>query len=142
MPASGARPKAAVRAKPRVVAAPRRLKSERPAKPEQPAPVLDAAQRKQLRGLAHHLVPVVQVGQTGITDPVVAATKQALLDHELIKVRLHEPQDKHGMAQDLATRTASGLCGLVGHTVILYKRHPSQPKIGLSYRWPKPPPSP
>jgi RNA-binding protein len=72
---------------------------------------------------------VVQVGQNGVTEAVVEATTQALLDHELIKVRLHEPDDKKAMADELATATGAQLCGLIGHTVILYKRHPEEPKI-------------
>lgn len=92
---------------------------------------LTAAQVKYLRGLAHSHKPLVQVGEAGVTDGVVEAVAQALLDHELIKVRMHEPEDKKGMAEKLAARTESALCGLIGHTVILYKRHPEKPKIHL-----------
>ena len=46
----------------------------------------------------------------------------------MIKVRLHEPEDKRAMAEALAKATSSALCGLVGHTVILYK--PKPPKRG------------
>ena len=99
-----------------------------------PAPELQGAQRKQLRALAHHLTPLVQVGHPGVTDSVAAATSRALLDHELIKVRLHEPEDKNGMALELAQRTQSALCGLVGHTVILYRPHPVHPTIQVQAR--------
>ncbi|MBK7972744.1 MAG: ribosome assembly RNA-binding protein YhbY [Deltaproteobacteria bacterium] len=93
--------------------------------------MLTSKQRKHLRGLAHPLRPVAHVGQAGITAGVVAAVGIALTDHELIKVRLLEPEDKRAMAQELAAETASELCGLVGHTVILYRRHPEKPKIEL-----------
>jgi RNA-binding protein len=89
-----------------------------------PAPVLSSAQRAELKARAHGLEPIVQVGHAGVTDGVVLATRQALLDHELIKVRLHEPKDKQAMAGELATRTLSSLCGLIGHTVILYRPKP------------------
>jgi RNA-binding protein len=92
---------------------------------------LSPSRRKQLRALAHHLEPVVQVGHAGVTDAVVEATARALLDHELIKVRLHEPEDKRAMARDLAARTQAALCGLLGHTVILYRRHPKRPRIAI-----------
>jgi RNA-binding protein YhbY len=39
-------------------------------------------------------------------------------------VRLHEPEDKHAMADALANETHAALCGLVGHTVILYRPKP------------------
>lgn len=92
---------------------------------------LTAAQRRKARSLAHQLEPVVRVGQGGVSAGVVEAVGRALLDHELIKVRLHEPEDKKAMASALASGTGAELCGLVGHTVILYKRHPEKPRIVL-----------
>ena len=95
---------------------------------------LQGHQRQYLKGLAHELRPIVQVGGKGVTVEVAKAVSQALLDHELIKVRLHEPEDKRGMAAALAMACNATLCGLVGHTVILYKRHPKAPKIKLPVR--------
>jgi len=95
---------------------------------------MEGFQRKYLRGLAHKLNPIVQVGQSGVTEAVLEAAEAALLDHELIKVRLREPEDKKGMSEALATGTKSELCGLVGHTAILYKAHPKKPKIKLPTR--------
>jgi RNA-binding protein len=92
---------------------------------------LGASERKQLRALAHHLEPIVRVGHAGVTAGVVDATARALHDHELIKVRLYEPEDKKQMAGELASRTGATLCGLLGHTVILYKRHPKRPRIAI-----------
>lgn len=97
---------------------------------ELPAPPsLTGAQRQKLRGRAHGLEPVVLVGHAGVTDAVVEAVDQALLAHELIKVRLHQPEDKRADAALLAERARAALCGLVGHTVILYRPHPTQPRI-------------
>lgn len=95
------------------------------------APSLTGKQRKALRGLAHRLSPVVLVGQAGITEEVVRATNDALARHELIKVRLHRPQNKRQMATELAERCGAALCGLVGHMVILYRAHPEEPRIEL-----------
>lgn len=98
-------------------------------KPAALYPSLSSAQRRSLRALAHHLEPVVQVGHQGVTDAVLAAVREALLTHELIKVRMHEPEDKAAMSEALAAGTGATLCGLVGHTAVLYKRHPKQPKV-------------
>jgi RNA-binding protein len=81
--------------------------------------------------MAHKLEPTVHVGQAGVTAGVVRAVEEALLDHELIKVRLHDPVDKKSEAEALAAATQSALCGLVGHTVILSRPHPEQPKIRI-----------
>jgi RNA-binding protein len=74
---------------------------------------------------------VVLVGQAGVTDAVVRSVDAALGARELIKVRLHEPEDKHAAAEGLAARTGAALCGLVGHTVILYRPHAERPVIVL-----------
>jgi len=99
-------------------------------------PELAGFQRKYLRGLAHGLKPLVQVGHEGVTEGVVQALDQALLDHELIKARMHEPEDKKGMAAELAGRSRALLCGLVGHSAILYRPHPDKPRIVLPRRTP------
>ena len=90
------------------------------------APELTAKRKRELRGDAHGLEPLVHVGHGGISEAVVTAVSRALLDHELIKVRLHEPEDKQGMADELANATHAALCGLVGHTVILFRPKPKQ----------------
>ena len=95
------------------------------------APQLTGKQRKNLRGLAHSFEPLVHVGSAGITDGVRAAVDEALRAHELVKVRLHQPADKHADADALATGAGAALCGLVGHVVILYRPHPEKPKISI-----------
>jgi len=109
-------------------------KDKPPPKDKQPLPELAGFQRKYLRGLAHALKPLVQVGHEGVTEGIVQAMTQALLDHELIKVRMREPEDKKGMAAELARRSGAHLCGLVGHSAILYRPHPEEPAIVLPRR--------
>ena len=91
-------------------------------------------QRKHLRGLAHGLDPVVHVGREGASEGVLAAIDDALITHELIKVRMHRPADKKALASQLAQSTGAQLCGIVGHMVILYRENPEEPKIRLPAR--------
>ena len=91
-------------------------------------------QRKHLRKLAHGLDPVVQVGEAGVSEAVLKALDAALRDHELVKVKLRQPADKKAMAAELAERSGAELCGLVGHTVILYRPDPEEPRIELPTR--------
>ena len=91
-------------------------------------------QRKHLRSLAHGLRPMVHVGAGGLGGGVLRQVEEALQAHELVKVRLHEPDDKKAMARELADRTGAELCGLVGHSVILYRAHPDDPRIELPVR--------
>lgn len=95
---------------------------------------MNGTQRKYLRGLAHELRPVVQIGRPGLTEEVVSAVQDALEEHELIKVSMRKPEDKKATAAALAERTQAQLCGLIGHTIILYRPHPDEPTIRLPTR--------
>ena len=48
---------------------------------------LSENQRRFLRGRAHALKPIIQIGGKGLTEAVAKETVRALHDHELIKVR-------------------------------------------------------
>ena len=98
------------------------------------APQLQGFQRRYLRGLANPLRALVQVGDAGLSEAIIGAIDAAPVDHELVKVRLRQPDDKKAVAQELAERTAAALCGVVGHTVILYRPHPDARKIQLPTR--------
>jgi RNA-binding protein len=95
-------------------------------------PELRGRAKKALRGAAHSLKPLVHVGEGGFTDRVRGAVDTALSDHELIKVRLHEPDDKKAFAQRISESVHAHLCGLVGHTLILYRPHPENPRADLA----------
>jgi RNA-binding protein len=97
------------------------------------APPLSGKQSRFLRGLGHHLDPIVQIGKEGITDGVVAATRAALLAHELVKVKVSQdaPIDRKLAGAELALRAGAALAQTLGRTLLLYKRHPNKPKIVL-----------
>ena len=88
---------------------------------------------RYLRGLGHHLDAVVQIGKEGITDALIAATNDALRTHELIKVKVGTecPVDRKEAGPELAAKTGATLAQVLGRTLLLYKRHPSKPKIEL-----------
>lgn len=100
-----------------------------------PAPTAIAAltgrQRRHLRGLANPRKPLVHVGEAGVSEAVVRALDSALEGHELVKVKLQQPNNKKAEAQILAEKSGAELCGLVGHTVILYRRRQDNPEIEL-----------
>jgi len=99
-----------------------------------PTPELASYQRKALRGLANPLRPIIHVGEAGVSDAVLRALDEALLVHELVKVRLYAPENKKATARVIADKSGAALCGLVGHTVILYRPNPENPQIELPER--------
>lgn len=91
---------------------------------------LTGSQRRFLRALGHHLNPIVQVGHQGVTEGVIAALNQALLDHELVKVRFGRAIDERDEAAvQLAEGTGGELVQALGRTVLVYRPHPDEPKI-------------
>ncbi len=87
--------------------------------------------RKALRAAGHHLSPVVQVGQAGVTDAVVRQVEEALAVHELIKVKIgsESPEDRFETAEQLGVASAAQVAQILGRTVLLYKRHPERPRF-------------
>jgi RNA-binding protein YhbY len=47
---------------------------------------------------------------------------------------LRQPEDKKAVARELADRCGAELCGLVGHTVILYRENPEQRQVQVPTR--------
>jgi RNA-binding protein len=94
---------------------------------------LTEKQRRHLKGLAHPLKPVILMGNAGLTEGVIAETQRALLDHELIKVRLpgQERVERDALLQTLADKTDSALVTRIGHVAVLYRPHPKLKRIVL-----------
>lgn len=100
---------------------------------------LKGFQKKYLRGLAHSLKPVVQIGREGITEGVIRAIDECLFRHELIKVKFtdfKEKGQKEALTGEFAGKTGSELVGMIGHTAILYRRQtdPEKRKIAVPAR--------
>lgn len=85
--------------------------------------VLTSAQTRFLRGQAHDLKAMLQVGGKGITDALVAEIDLALEHHELIKVKVGaEDRDaRDAMIDQIAERTGAALVQRIGHTAVLYR---------------------
>jgi RNA-binding protein len=98
-----------------------------------PVKALSGAARRHLRALGHHLQPVVQCGKEGVSDALVAAANAAIDTHELIKVRISENADgdRRDLAAAIAAATRAELVGVLGRTVLLYRRHPKKPVLQL-----------
>jgi RNA-binding protein len=97
---------------------------------------LKGYQRKYLRGLAHALKPVVQVGQKGLTDGVLESVAEALDLHELVKVKFldhKEKERKAEFAEIIETKAGAALAGMIGHTAIFFRPQddPEKRKIVL-----------
>ena len=103
------------------------------ATPKSPAVELTGKQRRTLRGLGHHLTPVLQIGHAGVSEEVVLQARDQLETHELIKIKVSEnaPEGRHGAPEALAERTGAHLAQVLGRTALLYRKRKKGPKIEL-----------
>lgn len=93
---------------------------------------LTGKQKRHLRGLAHHLKPVVLTGSSGVTDAIIEKVVVELENHELIKVRVADgPEHARDVAESVAQRSDAALVQVLGKVVILYKRRKKDPEIKL-----------
>lgn len=90
------------------------------------APTISTRARAHLRSLAHGLRPVVQVGSDGFTPPVIQAIVDALVEHELVKVKLGQSftGERKQAARELAETTESDLTQVIGRVIVLFRPRP------------------
>lgn len=84
---------------------------------------LTGKQNRFLRGLGHHLSPVVMVGKDAVSEGLIASVDEALTQHELIKVKLLDGclVDRRDVAETLATQTESAVAQVLGRTILLFR---------------------
>ena len=87
---------------------------------------LSNKQKQYLKGLAHSLKPVVQLGNNGLTEGVIAEIDASLEHHELIKVKIptDDKAEKQLIIDAIIGETDSINVQTIGHILVIYK--PSQ----------------
>ena len=95
--------------------------------------VITAAQKRFLRSKAHHLKPVVTVGQHGLSENVMNEVNLALDAHELIKVKLSvgDREEKKSILGEIISNSKAELIQSIGHVAVLFRRNHKKPKIKL-----------
>lgn len=94
--------------------------------------ILTTKQKQYLKGLAHHLNPVVMLGGNGLTEGVLAEIDNALNHHELIKVKVAGADRgiKQLIINAIVRETHAVEVQTIGHILVLY-RPSDEPKILL-----------
>jgi RNA-binding protein len=93
---------------------------------------LTPAQKRHLRGLGHHLKPVVMIGQHGLRDSVIGEIEIALDAHELVKIKIAADRDTRDLiAAEIAARTGAETIHRIGQMQIVFRRNEKAPKIAL-----------
>jgi len=85
---------------------------------------LTIEEKKQYRGIAHPLKPIVTVAGNGLSEGVLQEIERALDDHELIKVKIKvgDREVKHQVVESLCQQTKAELVQTIGNVAILLRR--------------------
>ena len=94
---------------------------------------LTSAQTRFLRGQAHDLKALLQIGGKGITPAFLAELEEVLERHELVKVKVgaEDRDTRDALIGELVEATGSALVQRIGHTAVLYRPSKEQRKIVL-----------
>lgn len=86
--------------------------------------MLSQKQIKHFKALAHHLNPIILIGDKGLTDAVVQETELSLFAHELIKVKINNADrlERNQIADQLAKYCNAEIIQTIGRMVVLYKK--------------------
>lgn len=84
---------------------------------------LTTQDKKRLKSIGHHLKPIIQLGDKGVSDALLEELERRLEDHELIKVKVG------GMDRDARDATINTLCDKaraelvqrIGNIALLYR---------------------
>ena len=85
--------------------------------------ILSTAERKALKAAAHHLNPVVIVGQEGLTEAVIRETDRSLRAHELIKVRVagDDRETRQAILEALCETLGCAAVQSIGKLLVVYR---------------------
>ena len=80
--------------------------------------------KKQLRRLGHKINPVVTVATKGLSENVLAEINRALIDHELIKIKLShsDRQSRAHTIEIIHKKCGAEVVQSVGHVLLVIKK--------------------
>lgn len=89
---------------------------------------LTSKQKRYLRGLGHHLKPLVTLGRDNITDNVISAANAVIRAHELVKVKIGNgcSLERKEAADAIAERTGSVVVQVLGKTILVFRDNPDR----------------
>jgi putative YhbY family RNA-binding protein len=92
---------------------------------------LTSAERRALRARAHHLKPVVLIGDAGLTPQVAREIDVSLKSHELVKIRVGADgrETREALAAAISEATGGEIVQTIGKVLVVYRpKPPEEPK--------------
>ena len=94
---------------------------------------LTSAQNRFLRGQAHDLKALLQIGAKGVTPAFIAELDEVLEHHELVKVKVggEDREARDAAIAAIAEQSGAALVQRIGHTAVLYRQSKDHRQIVL-----------
>lgn len=89
---------------------------------------LTPAERRALRALAHHLQPVVMIGEAGLTPAMIREIDVCLKSHELIKVRVlgDDRERRVSLIGEICASLDARPVQHIGKILVIFRPRPEQ----------------
>jgi RNA-binding protein len=89
---------------------------------------LSPAERRGLKARAHHLQPVVMVGDAGLTPAVIREIEVHLKSHELIKIRVlgDDRDQRRSMMDEICTTLSAAPVQTIGKMLVIFRPAPEE----------------
>ena len=80
--------------------------------------------KQQLKAKAHHLKPIVLLGNHGFSDAVKLEIDRALTDHELIKIRVagEDRDEKRAVIAEICKSLQAEPVQVIGKIAVLFRK--------------------
>ena len=84
---------------------------------------LTSSQSRFLRGHAHDLKALLQIGAKGLTPAFLAELDAVLEQHELVKVKIgaEDREARDAMIAEIVEKSDTALVQRIGHVAVLYR---------------------
>ncbi|QCU89755.1 ribosome assembly RNA-binding protein YhbY [Thiomicrorhabdus sediminis] len=85
---------------------------------------LSKSQEKFLKGIAHHINPMIIIGAKGVTDSLMKELDKTLEHHELLKIKIAigDRDDRKQIVDHIIDQTGALLVQSIGKTVVIFRQ--------------------
>lgn len=88
---------------------------------------------KYLRGISHHINPVVMIADKGLTENILNDIDIALDRHELIKIKIRlDREQRESIATDIIEQCKAYKIHSIGQTLTIFRANPDDPQFDLT----------
>lgn len=100
---------------------------------KKPITSLNNAQKKFLKGIAHHINPMLTIGSNGVTESVMAELESTLAHHELLKIKIAigDRDERKQIVEYIIEQSGALLVQTIGKTCVIFRQKEQDSEFSL-----------